>query len=61
MPPQPLVFASFVLGTMAEYQQSVGLYSLFSLSNGILGVVVFFFHCTANESVRNKLGRLKNR
>ncbi len=46
---------------MAEYQQSLGLYSLFTLSNGILGCVVFFFHCTANETVRQKLVNLKSR
>ena len=56
-----MVFASFVLGTMAEYQQSLGLYTLFTVSNGILGGIVFFFHCTANEAVRRMLTRMKNK
>lgn len=54
----PMVLASYILGTMAEYEQNLYLYSLFTLANGILGGIVFFFHCTANESVRAILSNM---
>ena len=57
----PLVFVSFVLGSLAEYEQNIYLYSVFTLVNGVLGGVVFFFHCTANASVREMLYNFKNK
>ncbi len=57
----PLVFVSFVLGSWAEYQQNIYLYSLFTLCNGIVGGVVFFFHCTANATVRQAVVSFKNK
>ena len=51
----PLVFASYVVGTMAEHGQNLYLYSVFTLLNGIVGGVVFFFHASANETMRRKL------
>ena len=47
----PLVFASYVLGTFAEYQQNIYLYSCFTVVNGFVGGTVFFFHCSANIRV----------
>ena len=47
----PLVFASFLTGTLAAYEQDPGLYGTFTLINGMLGGSVFFFHCTGNERV----------
>jgi len=54
----PMVFVSFCIGVLAEYEQNFGLYSSFTLVNGILGGSIFFFHCTGNEQVRGKLVRL---
>ena len=54
----PLVFASFILGFLSEYNQDVALYSTFTAVNTFLGAAVFFFHCTGNERVREKLGAL---
>ena len=54
----PLVFASFVLGFLSEYNQDVSLYSTFTAVNAFLGAAVFFFHSTGNEAVREKLGAL---
>ncbi|XP_023330599.1 adhesion G-protein coupled receptor D1 isoform X2 [Eurytemora carolleeae] len=51
----PMVLFSFIIGTMAEYEQNFGLYGTFTLINGILGGSIFFFHCTGNETVRAKL------
>ncbi len=33
----PLVFASFLIGMMSEYEQNVALYGTFTILNGILG------------------------
>lgn len=54
----PLVFVSFVIGVMSEYNQDVALYGTFTILNGFLGASVFFFHSTGNEQVREKLGGL---
>jgi len=43
---------SIVLGELAEYQQNIYFYSLFTLANGVLGVLVLLFHCSSNETVR---------
>ena len=55
----PMVFISWFLGVMAEYQQDPALYGSFTVLNGILGFTVFFFHSTSNEKVREKLSMLK--
>jgi hypothetical protein len=52
---------SFLLGTMAEYDQNLILYSAFTIVNGILGGLIFFFHCSANEKVRQKLKKIKEK
>jgi len=51
----PLCYISFMIGTLAEYEQNFGLYGTFTIINGILACSVFFFHCTGNEQVRAKL------
>ena len=51
----PMVYASFIFGFMATYQQDTGLFAVFSILNGILGGCIFIFHCSGNEEVRNKL------
>ena len=51
----PLVFISFLIGVMSEYEQNVALYGIFTILNGILGVVIFLTHCSGNEDVREKL------
>jgi hypothetical protein len=30
----------------------LALYSIFTIINGVLGCIIFFFHCSANERVR---------
>ncbi|TRY77046.1 hypothetical protein TCAL_03852 [Tigriopus californicus] len=57
----PLVFCSFAIGTLAEYEQNIYLYSIFTIINGVVGGIVFFFHCTANESVRDILDRFRKK
>ena len=51
----PLVFISWMIGAMSEYEQDVGLYSVFTILNAVLGITVFLFHCSGNEDVREKL------
>jgi len=46
-----LTAASFVLGTAAEYNQSVPLYTGFTVVSGVLGGFVFVTHCFCNEMV----------
>ena len=55
------MFASFLLGTLAEYDQNLILYSIFTLVNGLLGGMIFIFHCTANEKMRFKLQSFKRK
>jgi len=57
----PTVFASFLLGTLAEYDQNLILYSIFTLVNSLLGGMIFFFHCTANEKMRKKIQNLRKK
>ena len=45
------MFASFLTGTLASYEQNPAMYGTFTLINGMLGASVFFFHCTGNERV----------
>ena len=51
----PLVFISWLIGFLSEYEQDVGLYGVFTILNAVLGVSVFLFHCSGNEDVREKL------
>ena len=51
----PLVFISWLIGFMSEYEKDVGLYGVFTILNAVLGVSVFLFHCSGNEDVREKL------
>lgn len=53
----PLVFASWVVGMLSEYEQDLALYGTFSVLNGIVGAVIFFFHSTGNQQVRAYHGR----
>ena len=46
-----ICFISFIIGSMATYQQEIFEYFVFTVLNGILGFVIFFFHCTSNETV----------
>ena len=48
-----LALGSFVIGSQASYQQELSLFLVFTIINGVLGGLVFFFHCTSNEKVRN--------
>lgn len=54
----PLVFASWVVGVYAEYEQNVALYGTFTILNGVLGGIIFVMHCSGNERVRDKLKML---
>ena len=56
----PLVFVSFIVGMLSEYEQNVPLYGTFTIINGVLGGCVFFFHSTGNEQVREKLAKAYN-
>ena len=47
----PLVYAHWVLGSLAEYEQNMALYSVFTILNGWLGFFVFFLHCGNNQAV----------
>ena len=49
----PLVFASYMLGALAEYEQNIYLYSVFTLVNGVLGGMIFVCHCFANARVKD--------
>ena len=51
----PLVFISWFIGVMSEYEQDVALYGVFTILNGILGATIFLCHCSGNEDVREKL------
>jgi len=51
----PLVFLSYILGALAEYEQNAGMYGTVTIINSILGASIFFFHSTGNEQVREKL------
>jgi len=55
-----LTYISFIIGVMAEYEQDVALYGTFTILNGVLGGSIFFFHCTGNEDVRERLMGLYN-
>ena len=47
-------FVSFMVGSLADYQQNSLLYYVFTVLNACLGFLIFFFHCTCNETVRNQ-------
>ena len=46
-----LVFVSFILGTMAEYEQSFMLFLVFTVINGVTGGAIFLAHCFSNDVV----------
>ena len=50
-----LCYGSFILGTMAEYEQSLMLFLVFTVINGITGGVIFFAHCFSNEVVSTSI------
>ncbi|XP_037090660.1 adhesion G-protein coupled receptor D1-like [Pollicipes pollicipes] len=54
----PLVFASWVVGMLSEYEQDLALYGTFGVLNAVVGVVIFFFHSTGNQQVRAKLVKM---
>jgi len=54
----PLTFASFVCGTIAEYEQNPALYGGFTILNGVLGGVMMFFHITSNEKTRQLINKI---
>lgn len=50
-----LCLVSFITGSLAQYEQSLGLFFVFTVVNGVLGGFIFFSHCTCNQKVRKKL------
>jgi hypothetical protein len=54
-----LCYVSFLMGSLAAYQQNLVLYLVFTVLNGLLGFLIFFFHCTSNEHVLFKLSIYK--
>ena len=52
-----LALGSFVVGTMAVFQQQLELFFVYAIVNGTLGGLIFFFHCSSNEKIRELLGR----
>ena len=54
----PMVLATFICGTLSEYQQNVYLYGIFTILNGILGGMILFLHSAANDTVRHFLKRI---
>ena len=55
------MFASFLLGTLAEYDQNMVLYSIVTVVNGILGGMIFSCHTMTNEKIRQKVSNMKNK
>ncbi|KAF2363264.1 GPCR family 2 secretin-like [Trinorchestia longiramus] len=51
----PFVYIHWLLGTLSEYEQNLALYSLFSIVNAVLGVLVLLLHCSNNQKVRAKM------
>ncbi|GAB6029539.1 hypothetical protein CHUAL_005289 [Chamberlinius hualienensis] len=50
-----LIFSSWVLGILSDYEQNLALYSAFSILNAVLGFSVFLVHSLGNQVVRRKL------
>jgi hypothetical protein len=50
-----LTVVSFAVGIVADYNQSVPLYTVFTITNGVLGGFIFVTHCFCNEIVRESL------
>ena len=57
----PLVFTSFIVGAMSEYNQDPALYFVFTVVNALLGIAILFFHSTGNGQVRDYLSKVKGR
>lgn len=45
------VVAHMLTGMLSEYEQNLALYGVFSILNGLTGVLVFLFHSSASEAV----------
>jgi len=54
----PLVFASFVTGTVAECMQEVPLYGAFTILNGVAGGCMLFFHVTSHPKTRALVSKI---
>ena len=48
-------FVGYMLGSLATYEQNLMLYMVFTILNGVLGFLIFFFHCSSNEFVSIKI------
>jgi len=57
----PLVFASYVIGTIATFEQNPALYGAFTIINGVLGGIVLFFHVTSNVKTRELVTKIKKK
>jgi hypothetical protein len=53
----PLIFVSWIIGVMSEYEQNLALYGAFTALNTTIGVVVLVFHLMANQMVRERIAR----
>ncbi|GBN16795.1 hypothetical protein AVEN_84326-1 [Araneus ventricosus] len=51
----PLILSSFIVGMLSDHNQDLALYSVFSILNTIIGVLIFFFHTLGNDEVRQKV------
>ncbi|KAG8201660.1 hypothetical protein JTE90_012726 [Oedothorax gibbosus] len=51
----PLILGSYIVGMVADYEQNLALYSVFSILNTVIGVLIFFFHTLGNDAVRQKV------
>ncbi|XP_067129314.1 putative adhesion G protein-coupled receptor E4P [Centruroides vittatus] len=51
----PLILSSWIIGMLSDYEQNLGLYSVYSILNTIIGVCIFVFHSLGNQEVRAKL------
>ena len=57
----PLVFSSFITGTIAEYEQKVPLYGTFTILNGVTGGCMLFFHVTSHPKTRALVSKITGR
>ncbi|XP_055939758.1 adhesion G-protein coupled receptor D1-like isoform X2 [Argiope bruennichi] len=51
----PLILSSYIVGMLSDHNQDLALYSVFSILNTIIGVLIFFFHTLGNDEVRQKV------
>ena len=57
----PMTFAVFCLGTLAHYEQNLGLYSSFTTCCTVLVVKITVLHVSSSENVRNWCVMVKNK